>query len=106
MVALLVLGGIVIDYLNKLKSGPNLYMSSYKAPERNTPAFISTYHPKKVVATDHTHSDLGGGDVKKSADNTFSGKIVSPTQICQIHYEWRQHTILFAKKVMTAPMLL
>ena len=47
-------------------------MSSYKAPERNTPAFISTYHPKKVVATDHTHSDLGGGDVKRSADNTFS----------------------------------
>lgn len=51
-------------------------MSSYKAPERNTPAFISTYHPKKVVATDHTHSDLGGGDVKKSADNTFSGRNV------------------------------
>jgi hypothetical protein len=49
-------------------------MSSYKAPERNTPAFISTYHPKKVVATDHTHSDLGGGDVKRSADNTFSGE--------------------------------
>ena len=49
-------------------------MSSYKAPERNTPAFISTYHPKKVVATDHTHSDLGGGDVKKSSDNIFSGE--------------------------------
>ena len=54
-------------------------MSSYKAPERNTPAFISTYHPKKVVATDHTHSDLassssgGGGDVLAASNNIFSG---------------------------------
>lgn len=48
-------------------------MSSYKAPERNTAAFISSYHPKKVIATDHTHSSIVSGDVKASGDNTFSG---------------------------------
>ena len=68
-------GGIDIDYLNKLNEAL-IYIKNelYKAPERNTPAFISTYHPKKVVTTDHTHSDLGGDDVKRSADNTFSGE--------------------------------
>ena len=27
------------------------------------------YHPKKIFSTDHTHSGIGGGDVKKAADN-------------------------------------
>ena len=50
-----------------------------------------------MVATDHTHSDLGGGDVKKSADNTFSGintftnanavKMVTDSDTTQILFE-------------------
>ena len=49
-------------------------MSSYKAPERNTAVFISSQFPKKVLATDHTHVDIGGGgDVKATGDNVFSG---------------------------------
>ena len=51
-------------------------MSSYKAPE-NTAVFISSQYPKKIIATDHTHSDLalssGGGDVTAAGNNIFSG---------------------------------
>ena len=49
-------------------------MSSYKAHERNTAVFISSQFPKKIIATDHTHSDLGsGGDVTAAGNNIFSG---------------------------------
>ena len=49
-------------------------MASYKAPDRNTAVFISSRFPKKIVATDHTHVDIGGGgDVKATGDNVFSG---------------------------------
>ena len=48
-------------------------MSAYSAPERNTGTFISNYHPKKILSTDHTHSDLGEGDAKKASNNTFTG---------------------------------
>ena len=48
-------------------------MSSYKAHERNTAVFISSQFPKKLVATDHTHSNLGGGDVTAAGNNIFSG---------------------------------
>ena len=48
-------------------------MSAYSAPERNTGAFISGYHPKKIFSTDHTHSGFGVGDVKKSGSNDFTG---------------------------------
>ena len=48
-------------------------MSSYSAPERLSGSFNSRLHPKKVIATDHTHTSLGVGDVKKAADNAFTG---------------------------------
>ena len=49
-------------------------MASYKAPDRNTAVFISSRCPKKVIATDHTHVDIGGGgDVTATGDNVFSG---------------------------------
>ena len=48
-------------------------MSSYSAPERLSGSFNSRLHPKKVVATDHIHTSLGVGDVKKAADNEFTG---------------------------------
>ena len=48
-------------------------MSVYSAPERNTGAFISAYHPKKIFSTDHTHSGIGDGDVKQNANNDFTG---------------------------------
>lgn len=49
-------------------------MSSYKAPERNTAAFISSYHSKKVIEADHTHSESG---VSLSASNTFTGSLTT-----------------------------
>ena len=48
-------------------------MSAYDAPERNTGTFISDYHPKKVFSTDHTHSEISVGDVKKAGNTTFTG---------------------------------
>ena len=50
-------------------------MSAYDAPERNTGTFISAYHPKKIFSTDHTHSDLNGGDVKKPVITHLQGTI-------------------------------
>ena len=35
--------------------------------------FISSYHPKKIFSTDHTHSGFGVGDVKDSGSNDFTG---------------------------------
>ena len=58
-------------------------MSAYDAPERNTGTFISAYHPKKVFSTDHTHSGIGGGDVKKAADNELTGDNLVEKQLLQ-----------------------
>lgn len=49
-------------------------MSFYSAPERLSGKFNTAFISKKINATDHTHSDLGGGGVKASSDNIFSGE--------------------------------
>ena len=50
-------------------------MSFYQASDRLSGRFNSTFLSKREIATDHTHSNLGGGsgDISSSADNTFSG---------------------------------
>ena len=50
-------------------------MSFYQASDRLSGRFNSSFLSKREIATDHTHSNLGGGsgNISSSADNTFSG---------------------------------
>ena len=50
-------------------------MSFYQATGRLSGSFNSSFLSKREIATDHTHSNLGGGsgDISSSVDNTFSG---------------------------------
>ena len=50
-------------------------MSFYQATDRLSGSFNSSFLSKREIATDHTHSNLGGGsgDISSSVDNTFSG---------------------------------
>ena len=62
-------------------------MASYKAPDRNTAVFISSRFPKKFVATDHTHVDIGGGgDVTATGDNEFTGKNTFSDDVTYTHF--------------------